>query len=116
MKRLTNSTKLNLLKSVHTAIWCVFVIALLYILYAGIFNSINMLVWVCIGLIFVECVILLIYKCKCPFTLLCQKYTDNHRVGFDIFLPVWLAKNNKTIFGIIFAIGLVLVIWRVFIQ
>lgn len=113
MKSLNDNKKLILIKLAHTVIWSVFVTAILYILYAGIFNSINMLVWFSIGLVFVEGIILLICKGKCPFTLLGYKYTNNPSVGFDIFLPVWLAKHNKIVFTILFFVGFVLVLWRV---
>jgi len=109
-------TMLILIKLSHTAIWCVFVVALLYILYAGIFDKVNTLVWVCIGLIFFEGIILMICKGKCPLTLVGYKYADNPQTGFDIFLPIWLAKNNKIFFSILFIIGLALVLWRVFIN
>ena len=112
MKRLDDNKKLILIKLIHTAIWGVFIVAILYILYAGIFDNVSMLVWFCVGLVFVEGIILLICKGKCPFTLLGYKYTNNPRVGFDIFLPVWLAKNNKTIFSVLFSIGFILVLWR----
>ena len=88
--------------------------AILYILYAGIFDRVSILVWFCISLIFIECIILLIYKWKCPLTIMGHKYTDNPYVGFDIFLPRWLAKNNKVIFSILYIIGIALVLWRVF--
>jgi len=109
-----SNTKLILIKVIHTALWCVFASAIFYTLYAGIFNDIGALVWFCIGLVFLEAIILLIFKWKCPFTLLAQKYTENPYVGFDIFLPMWLARNNKTIFSILFAVGLILVLWRTF--
>jgi hypothetical protein len=111
---LDNKAKLNIIKLVHTAIWCIFVIAILYVLYAGVFDKVNMLVWICVGLVVFEAIILIVFKWKCPFTILGQKYTTNHEVGFDIFLPIWLAKNNKTIFSILFTAGLVLCLWRVF--
>jgi len=48
----------------------------------------------------------------CPLTQVAKKYTDKHVVGFDIFLPSWLAKHNKAIFTSLFAIGLAFVIYR----
>jgi len=113
MKRLDNHTKIILIKLTHTAIWCIFVAAILYVLYAGIFDKVNMLVWFCIGLVFVEGIILLSFKGKCPLTVLGYKYTDNPHVGFDIFLPVWLAKHNKMIFSMLFVIAVAFVLWRV---
>ena len=113
MKRLDNKSKLFLIKFVHTAIWSVLVIAILYVLYAGIFDGVGMLTWFCIGLIIVEGIVLLICKGKCPLTLLAYNYTDNRSVGFDIFLPVWLAEKNKLIFSTVFLVGFMLVLWRV---
>ncbi|MCL2812655.1 MAG: hypothetical protein FWD25_12310 [Clostridia bacterium] len=107
---------LILIKLIHTAIWCVFAAAIFYVLYAGIFDRVTVLVWYCIGLFFVEGLVLLICKWRCPLTIAARKYTNNPKAGFDIFLPAWLAKHNKMIFSILFAIGLVLVLWRVFIS
>ena len=98
---------------IHTAIWCVFVSAIFYILYAGIFDNINALVWVCVGLILMEGIILLICKWRCPLTLLSAKYTSDQYDGFDIFIPKWLARHNKTIFTSLFVLGLALVLWRI---
>ncbi|MCL2368034.1 MAG: hypothetical protein FWC72_03475 [Oscillospiraceae bacterium] len=111
--RRSDHNKLLFIKLVHTAIWCVFVTAILYVLYAGLFDRVNVLVWVCIGLVLVEGVILWFCGGKCPFTLLGYRYTDDPRVGFDIFLPAWLAKYNKLIFASLFVIGFALVLWRV---
>jgi len=110
-----DKSKLTQIKLAHTAIWLMFVSAILYVLFAGIFNRINALVWVCIGAVVVEGIVLLIFKGKCPFTIAGYKYAENPQIGFDIFLPVWLAKNNKIIFSTLFIIGLALVVWRVFI-
>ena len=114
MKKLDDGFKLLLIRLIHTAVWCVFAAAVFYILYAGIFDRVNMLVWFCVGLVFIEAIILLRCGWKCPLTLIAKKYTNNHYIGFDIFLPAWLAKNNKTIFSILFSVGLALVLLRTF--
>jgi len=108
-----NNTKLTVIKLIHTVVWCVMVSAIFYIIYAGIFDRVDILVWFCIGLVLIEGTVLLICKGKCPLTLVGRKYTNNHEIGFDIFLPRWLAKNNKVIFSVLFLIGLVLVLLRV---
>jgi len=113
MEQLDNHKKLIYIKLTHTAVWSILVAAILYILYAGIFDSVGMLAWFCMGLIFVECITLLLCKGKCPLTLLGYRYANNPGEGFDIFLPTWLAKNNKIIFGTLFSVGFILVLWRV---
>ena len=107
--------KLFYLKLAHTVIWAFFVSIIFYVLYAGIFNQINVYTWIAIGLVIMEGIILFIFKWKCPLTIIGYKYTDNHDVGFDIYLPRWLAKYNKIIFTTIFVIGLLTVIFRLFI-
>lgn len=107
-----NSTKLFLVKLIHTIIWIFFVVVIFYILYAGIWNKINVYTYIAIGLVVMEGIVLLIFKWRCPLTVLGLKYTDSNETGFDIFLPKWLARNNKTIFTTIYLIGVIIVIFR----
>ena len=111
-EKLSNHRKLILIKLLHTAIWAVMAAAVFYILYAGIFDRVSLLVWLCVGLILVEAIILFIYRWRCPLTLIGGRYTNEWDVGFDIFLPSWLAKHNKLIFTTLFVIGVALVLWR----
>ena len=108
-----NSKKLSLVKILHTAIWCVFVVAILFVLYAGVFDKVNTLVWYCIGLIIIEGMVLFACKWRCPLTILGSRYTSDTQVGFDICIPKRLAKHNKTIFSTLFIIGVILVLWRI---
>ncbi|MEH6957806.1 hypothetical protein [Neobacillus drentensis] len=104
--------KLFYIKLLHTIIWFFYVLVIFYIFYTGVFNKVNIYTWTSIGLVIFEGIILMIFKGKCPLTVLGYKYTINPQVGFDIFLPRWLAKHNKMIFGTIFAVGTLLVLFR----
>lgn len=106
--------KLVIIKIVHTVIWAFYAFAILYILYAAIMDMINPLLWTAVALVIIEGIILLINGWRCPLTRLGEKYTDQTNVGFDIFLPKWLAINNKTIFTVLFFIGVIIVIYRLF--
>jgi hypothetical protein len=44
---------------------------------------------------------------SCPLTAVAARYTDDRRANFDIYLPVWLAKFNKQIFGPLYVAGVV---------
>jgi len=35
------------------------------------------------------------------------RYTAERRANFDIYLPEWLARHNKVIFGTIYLVGVV---------
>ncbi len=107
------SKKLFLIKFSHTAIWCVFVAAILYVCYAGVSGRIGALVWWCAGLIFFEGVVLLVNRGECLFSPLARRYTDDHSAGFDIFVPAWLIKRNTAVFTTLFFLGFALVLLRV---
>ncbi len=104
--------KLLAIKLTHTLIWLFFVAVIFYILYSGIFDKINTYTWIGIGLIILEGIVLLIFKMFCPLTLLARKYSNSEKDNFDIFLPNWLAKNNKLVFTTIYVVGLVIVLIR----
>jgi len=110
---ISNQRKLVLIKLLHTFVWGVLVVAILTIIYAGLFDRVNTFVWFCIGAVVLEAIVLFVCKWRCPLTLLAGKYADQKHVGFDIYIPNWLAKHNKTIFTSLFLFGLVLVLWRV---
>ena len=105
--------KLILIKSLHTLIWLFYVFVIFWIWYSGIINNINVYTWICVALVVFEGLVLLIYRWKCPLTIIAQRYTDERRDNFDIYLPEWLARHNKTIFTSIFLGGLILVFFRI---
>lgn len=105
--------KLFLIKLTHTIIWAIYLVIIIFIFYAGLFDRIGLPVWTAVGLMILEGVVLILNKCKCPLTVLGHRYTSNPETGFDIFLPKWLAKYNKIIFGCLFFIGLIIVIYRI---
>jgi hypothetical protein len=99
---MTNEKKLLIIKTIHTAIWLFYVFVFFYILYAGIYNKLDKLLWASIGLVILEGLVLIVNRWKCPLTVLANRYSKNPETGFDIFLPNILAKHNKTIFVTLF--------------
>ncbi len=109
-----NKRKLFLIKFIHTVIWALYVIIIFYILYCGISGNIGILTYIAIALVIAEGIVLLAFRWRCPLTVVGYKYTDTDEVGFDIFIPKWLARHNKTIFTSIFGLGLAFVAIRLF--
>ena len=60
----------------------------------------------------VEVGILAFNNWACPLTPLAARYTDDRRPNFDIYLPQWVARYNKEIFGTLFVVGIVLTLIR----
>lgn len=98
------------IKFIHTIIWVIMASAIFYTVYAGITNTFNNLLYISIGLILLETLTLAINRWSCPLTPIAKNYTKDRKDNFDIYLPEWLARHNKTIFTALFLIGLILVI------
>ncbi len=106
------STKLVWIKLLHTLIWLFFNVVIFYLLYAVIVNRIDFWVWLCIALVALEGIVLLVFKSVCPITLVARKYSDSPKDNFDIYLPNWLAKHNKTIYTAIVLIAIAILVYR----
>ena len=100
------STALVSIKLAHTVIWAFFagcIVAIPFFAHAGRPGSAGIL----IAVVMVEVLVILLNRWSCPLTGVAARYTDDRRDNFDIYLPGWLARYNKIIFGSLFAIGTV---------
>jgi hypothetical protein len=123
--RIDKSSKLGLLVKVqseqihvlagitllHTAIWFFFAGCIVAIPIAGAWRQFR---WAAVltGLVLVECAVLAVNRGRCPLTDLAGGYTEDRTDNCDIYLPLWLARRNKMIFGTLFAIGELFVLGR----
>ncbi len=105
-------SKLVGIKILHTAIWIFFNIVIFYLLYAVMLNKIDIYVWLGIASVLFEGLVLLLFKAKCPLTIVARKYSDSTKENFDIYLPNWLAKYNKLIYTSIFCFVLLILAYR----
>jgi len=100
-------------KVVHTIVWAFFagcIIAIPVYAAAGDLRTATVL----IGIVAIEVGIILINRWRCPLTNVAARYTDDRRDNFDIYLPIWLARHNKMIFGLLYMAGALytLALWR----
>jgi hypothetical protein len=108
-----NGTKLILIKIVHTLVWLFFNVVLFYMAYAVIINKIDKFIWIGIGLIVLEGIVLMLFNKMCPLTVIARKYSDSTKDNFDIYLPNWLAKWNKLIYTTLFVLIICGLIYRI---
>ena len=59
-----------------------------------------------------EVIVLAVNRWRCPLTPIAARYTDDRRANFDIYLPEWLARYNKEIFGPLYLAGVLLLVVR----
>ena len=104
-------TRLIQIKLLHTAIWFFLAGCIVAIPVVGGRGHYE---WaaVLIGLVLVECGVLAANGGRCPLTGLAARHTEQRAANFDIYLPLWLARYNKTIFGALFVAGGLFVLAR----
>ena len=63
-------------------------------------------------IVLLECGVLAVNGGRCPLTDLAARHTVDRGSNFDICLPSWLAEHNKLIFGTLFVLSELIVVWR----
>ncbi len=102
---------LVVIKLLHTAAWFFFAACIVAIPLAGAYRQ---FLWAAVlsGLVLVECAVLAVNHGRCPLTDIAGRQTQERRDNFDIYLPLWLARYNKVIFGTLFVVGELFVLGR----
>jgi len=97
---------LTAIKLLHTAVWALFVACILGIFVAA---ASGQLAWavILIGVVMLEVLVLLFNRMRCPLTGVAARYTAERADNFDIYLPLWLARYNKQVFGTLYVLGIV---------
>lgn len=95
---------LRLVKIAHTIVWAIFaacIVAIPPLAWIGYDRQAVALIFV----VFIEVLVLIANRGHCPLTAVAARYTLDRRDNFDIYLPEWLARHNKLIFGSIYLGG-----------
>ena len=103
------AVRLRVVKLAHTAVWAFFAVCILALPVAstlGHFKAAARLAAIVCG----EVVVLLVNSWSCPLTAVAAKYTANRNANFDIYLPEWLARNNKSVFGALYVVGAIVAV------
>jgi len=98
------------IKLLHTVIWAFMVGCILALPVAAIKRHFR---WASIltMIILMECAVVALNRGRCPLTDVAGRFTVERASNFDIYLPVWLANRNKTIFGTLFVFNELIVLW-----
>jgi hypothetical protein len=111
MTALTQRTRaLVTIKVLHTVIWAFFVGCIFAIPVAGVARRFEA-AWILTGVVLVECLVLAVNGGRCPLTPIAGRFTEDRTDAFDIYLPRWVARWNKELFGSIFLAGEIFTIW-----
>lgn len=99
------------IKLVHTIAWAFFAGCIVLLPLAAHTNRFDLAAYLG-GFVLLEILILSINHWRCPLTGVAARYTADRQDNFDIFLPLWLARYNKEIFGSLFLVGLAYTVFK----
>jgi polyferredoxin len=92
-------------KLAHTIAWAFFVTCILAIPVVSWHGHHSAAAWLA-AIVFFEVAVLVANGWRCPLTSLAARFMDDRHDNFDIYLPEWLARHNKLIFGLLFTVGI----------
>ena len=105
------TSPLRAIKLLHTAVWALFAGAIVAIPVFVWTEQFAVVAWL-VALVFGEVAVLALNRMRCPLTDLAARYTEDRQDNFDIYLPLWLARWNKWIFGTLFVLALLFALAR----
>jgi hypothetical protein len=109
MTTVPDERSLNAIKLAHTVIWVFFVVCIGAIPICAVTGRLATAA-AFIGVVFLEVLVLIVNGWRCPLTDVAGQYTEERRDNFDIYLPEWLARHNKVIFGTLYVAGIAVTI------
>ena len=107
-----NANVLVAIKLLHTAVWLFFNVVIFYLLCAVFSGRIDRWVWIGLALVGAEVLVLVLFRLACPLTVVARRYSASQAPNFDIYLPAWIARYNKLIYGAIMVVVVVGLVWR----
>ena len=92
------------IKLLHTLVWAIMAGSILALPGTAPLKRFNAAIILTV-IILVECGVLALNRGQCPLTGLAARFTSDPADNFDIYLPNWLARHNKLIFGTLFVVN-----------
>ena len=111
MKRRTGSTDFPLFyrnSQPRRLVWALFASCIVSIPVAALAGQLRLALMLTV-IVMCEVAVLAANRMRCPLTDVAGRYTDERSDNFN--LPLWLARNNKRVFGALFLAGVVVLVW-----
>jgi hypothetical protein len=100
------------IKFIHTVIFWILTGCIVFAFWSGAMNRISNWTLVAIAAVILEGIALLLFKGKCPLTVLAERMGAEHGSVADIFLPKWFSDRLFPICGTTFIVACGLVVYR----
>jgi len=100
------------IKLVHAFLFLLITGSTLYVLFSALFDFITPLTWFAFAVVIIEMGALILNDWKCPLTGLAEQQGAEVGSVADLFLPKWISDRLFLIFGVLFVLTSILLVWR----
>lgn len=100
------------IKILHTIVFLFLMACLVYATYSALVNKITVWTWLAILLIFMEGLVLVYYRWKCPLTIWAENRGAENGAVADIFLPKVIADRLFPVYGLVYVATVALIVFR----
>ena len=97
-----------IVKSIHLTLFILNCVCLFYIIYCIITRTYDWTLLTAIVIILVDGLSIVLYRGRCPLTILAERYGAENGAVTDIILPAWCARYVFKFFIVVAAIEVVL--------
>ena len=103
--------RLTAIKLLHTLVWAFMAGCILALPVLAFMREFRWALLLTLVVLF-ECCVLAVNRGRCPMTDWAARFTNDRADNFDIYLPNWLARYNKAIFGTLFVVDELALFWQ----
>ncbi|MGD8426302.1 MAG: hypothetical protein PVH63_01665 [Balneolaceae bacterium] len=107
------SSSVFYIKLIHSLLFLLIIISTGYVFLSALLDAVTLLSWIAFGVAVAEILVLIFNNWRCPLTDLAESRGAEVGSVADLFLPKWLSDHLFGIFGVVFLLTCVLLIWRV---
>lgn len=101
------------IKLIHSLLFFLIIACTIYVFIAAALDHITWLTWFAFGVAVIELLALAFNEWRCPLTDLAERKGAEVGSVADLFLPKWISDHLFTVFGILFSVTCLLLVWRV---
>jgi hypothetical protein len=104
-----NTNTIAFLRVIHGLIALIMIASIAAVYYATVAQTYGIWLYLSVGALLIEVIVVTWNRGNCPFTLLSKKYGDT-KAFFELFLPKRVAKQMFKVNGTIMGIGFILLV------
>jgi len=107
---MTAKAALVCVKLLHTLAWAFFASCIFALPAVALAGHCRLSAWLTCAVLG-EVAVLAAFHWRCPLTAVAARFTGDRSDNFGIYLPLWLARYNKQVFGTLFVVGGGIALW-----